>query len=327
MKLESKWGGFWFEYLEFLGENTRIIIGRLDEQGKVISERPYSHAEHDGYSALVNELERSGQFSRELLPEARVTSAPPTWQIWREFFRYMLRLPIRSPGLALVNRDYIPDGRLPKGHAHHIFSFVESQEIKMRAQELKLGVNFYLLACLDATFIPYLQKGDEAKKRTWMVPISLRDGSQSAANTPGNITGFIDVDFSTGSSVQESNQRWRRDLKAGAAWAGHLGFHIGQFTGPSLLKLIIRMNPFLQRRMGVYSHMGSWGPADGDTKKGHWFGFPPVVEYQPISAISLEWHGRIGINLMLHPALSEQSHLVNELILSWAEKARSGVIF
>nr|MBA2403513.1 hypothetical protein [Bdellovibrionales bacterium] len=54
-------------------------------------------------------------------------------------------------------------------------------------------------------------------------------------------------------------------------------------------------------------------------------GYPPVTRNQPVSAIALHWNGRLILNFMMHPFLSQDPKAAEKMAQGWKERLLTSV--
>lgn len=301
----------WFKILEERGEYSHFTVIEETHEGRQI-ETDFFHGNKDGIGGFLSIMKSRGE-TDFLLPELPKRD-DPSWFVYAiNFFRYCARLPFYSPDWK-ISAKWGRKSEKPSARAWCSLSVSDTDKIWKKAKEAGVGRNAFLLYHLNQAIQPLQDK--TILPNYWLIPVNLRPDFKSHE---GNITGFIDARITKKTSVKDLDSNLRKALLRGEALGGYVGITLGRFLGPSLLKVLVFMNDFIQTRTGVFTNLGNWKTAPGTEMKSHWFGFPPVIKAQPFGAMTGSMNGEQSFTVIFHPSLTRDKKVAEEVLKRWTD--------
>jgi hypothetical protein len=283
----------------------------------------YSHAEHDAMTAFIDVLKRKELYRPEAMPKLPVTERPPLAYILWRFFLKSLKLKIKSDIFQSYNdKRMVNTLDIPTARHTLSFSFDETRKVDEYCKKNKISLMSFFLHHLDQE-VQQIVKNPQS--RTWMVPITLRSKADQDVKKGDDplMTGFMDIELPA-ENPKALASRIKSELLKASHWVGFYAFGLSRFTGTYLLRPLVRLQGKWQFRTGNFSYIGRWG--DESIKNEEIFGgYPPVTRNQPVSAIALHWNGRLILNFMMHPFVSQDSKDAEKIVNGWKERLLSSV--
>lgn len=304
----------WFEELSNCGENSQIIIGVMDLIHGTKNETQFSHGKFDGIYALQQLMLKKNQGLDDRSWKLHRRQFPSLYRQWRAFFRYLLTIPFCSAKWNLPSTSWKPStpAPAPTSQAVLYLSIDETQIFHKKAKLLNVKTNALLLWALNESLEEFMSV---QRNRIWLIPVTLRNNFGSETQR-GNWTGFFDIHFSYLTSVHKLNEFLNFQISRDAAYGGFIGVSLGRWLGRFILKILVRLNFFLQIRTGVFSNMGSYGEENPNLKEIP-YGYPPVLRSQPISGFTMCWQGHQILTLQIHPILSMDPTFAKKILANW----------
>jgi hypothetical protein len=303
---------------EELGDCTDFIIFYQKNNQSPEEIYQYSHAEHDGMTAFIDVLKKKNLYHPDSMPKLPVSQRPPLFYIFWRFFLKSLQLKIKSDAYKNFNNQLVVDTlKIPTSRHTLSLSYEETQIVDEYCKTNKIPLMSYLLHHLDEEIKLIVEN---PTYRMWMVPVTLRskaDQDVKAGDDP-LMTGFMDIELPA-ENPKALSRRIKGELMKAAHWVGFYSFGLSRFTGTLMLRPLVRLQGKLQSRTGNFSYIGRWG--DETIKNEEIFGgYPPVIRNQPVSAIALHWNGRLILNFMMHPFLSQDPKEAEKMAKGWKER-------
>jgi hypothetical protein len=310
----------WFDALEEMGEYIGIRFGRV-APGKTEPEWFFiKHTECDGIGGFADILRKRGaEYGR--LPQVK-HPAPPS----------RLALARILPKL-LLPKYYVKWGDLPRGTkleninqpppavAWHVFSEVETTQVRRVCRKMGVTVNSFLLKHLSKSVRPFLE--DESSMIPWMVPVNLR-GKVVRARDTANFSTYVGVRVQSYESVYDIHRNIYAALGRGEQWANWYGYESGRFTTMGMRKFLINHDMAMsQWNLGSFSNLGVW---DEEKKikladcQGGWLFAPPVLRCQMIGAGCVTFQNRLSLTIQAHPDLTTDSSGLREWLKNWIKE-------
>jgi len=303
---------------EEIGDCTDFII--FYKKDKLITEEifQYSHAEHDGMTAFIDVLKKKSLYSPEAMPKLPMSQKPPLLYILWRFFLKSLKVKITSDQFKNFNKKLsVNTLGIPTSRHTLSLSYDETKILDEYCKKNKVPLMSFLLHHLDQAIKQIVVN---PSSRTWMVPVTLRSKADQDTKDGDDplMTGFMDIELPA-ADPKALGRRIKGELLKASHWVGFYAFGMSRFTGTTLLRLLVRLQGKWQFRTGNFSYIGRWGSEI--LKNDEIFGgYPPVTRNQPVSAIALHWNGRLILNLMMHPFLSQDPKDAEIMVRDWKDR-------
>jgi len=292
----------WFDELTVMGESTDISI--IIEENQVEKEYIFSHGKFDAISGFIRNI---GYFEG-LKTKLNLRGKPKSkLKYFLGFIRYSLRIPFKSAKWNKFNKDWRNSNHKFYPRAVCFFDKDETLEISFLSKKMNVSLNSLLLYLIDEVIA---EKLNSRSKRVWLIPVNVRDDIDE--NNEGNEVGFIDAIVSSKCKVETLHRQIKNRISRYEHLGGILGVGLGVVLGEYLLRRLVNVNKYLQVRTGVFTNLGSW---DAKSKEGlRVYGFPPVLETQPVGVGALTWCGRLSISIHTHPCLMFDNNDLRDII-------------
>ncbi len=304
----------WFRILEERGEYSHFTVIEKTPEREI--ETDFFHGNMDGIGGFLSIMKERGE-TDFLLPSLPKRDNPHWFVYAVNFVRYLARLPFYSPDWK-IEVPWKRKSEKPSARAYASMSVDETETFWRKAKEAGVGRNAYLLYHLNKALSPLIH--ESFLPRYWLIPVNLRPDFKSHE---GNITGFVDARITNKTSLVDLDRNLKKALMRGEALGGYVGITLGRFLGPSLLKILVYTNDFIQIRTGVFTNLGNWKTAPGTEMKSHWFGFPPVIKAQPFGAMTGSMNGEQSLTVVFHPSLTRDKKVAEEVLTRWKESLLS----
>lgn len=311
---KSSAGEFFRLIQEELGDCTDFILFHQATDDAKRENFIYSHTQHDGFTALLDLLEKKNLKVPENLARMSQVQISPKWLVFWRFLLKSLHLSIRSQKFSGFNPKALNSAtEIPPAHFSQTLTLEESARIDLFCKNHKIAPMAFLLYHLDLQ-VAKLTEGEGS--RFWMVPISLRSSIEPDPNAPDPLmTGFIDVKMPLG-SAKAVGSFIRTELRLLSHWVGFHAFCLPKYVPTFIMRPMIHLQARLQQRTGNFSYMGRWGNEKnpGTAIIG---GYPPVTRNQPVAGIGIHWDGRLTLNFILHPFITRDPAVAQKVVTAW----------
>ncbi len=312
----------WFRLLRERGECMDFTICRRHARTGELKENEFFHGDVDGISAILRLVQEDGE-TELYLPQLPPRPFPPAAFVWLSFFRYLARLPFRSPPWTLPPTGWAPipgNPERPTARAFAVLDEAQTKKVWENAKALGVGRMAYLLHHLDRAVLPWL--AESPHPRHWLLPVHLRPNLDLTQPAQGNMTGFADAAIRDRDDPVTLERQLRRVFNRGDHYGGWRGVALGQVLGENLLRKVVGLNDRLQVRTGVFTYLGNWNSRSGSAFD--WFGYPPVLRAQPFGAMSSSLDGRQVLTVLMHPSLTRSPDTAREALERWVQGLTAG---
>jgi hypothetical protein len=320
---EFNWVGHWFTLAEKTGECSDIIFGRVSGDDATLFR--LSHVTYDGITGLLHLLRERGELRADVLPRLPVRRPPPFRVQLREAMKILLKGPVRARKWKLRNPTWqagVSSSETVAFSRHTLTSHQTAVAIA-RAKTLGVSVNSLLFKTLGDAVEPYLEVSKVPS--VWIMPVSVHQ-EISIDTEPENRSSYLDVYIPRGAAATDIEREIRLLDSRFAFWGVWLFLNLGRWLGEWVMKLMVATNPQTQQKTGVFSNLGNWvGSSRSPSDAAAWFFMPPMVAFQPFAASALTWSGRLSLGVRLHPVLSTDKAVSQQILERWTCSLQSDV--
>lgn len=314
--MTTDWAAKWFEVRAERGQSD-IATMMYQDEGKPIQRVHFPHREADGFGKIQLLLKAD---NIEVHAPIRPLKKPSS--IFH--FYLLLKGMIIHPRLPHNPWKYFssdPTSGLPDEVSYWFLTPEENKKLKTLAQSRNLNIGFFILSEFDQIIKKHLYKNSN-DKAVWLSPVDLR-GAFPNARPNQNFVSFVVTEIAGVDnlrSVQESFEKYKRDLKSGVYWAFWELAHIGRWVGMRGMRWLSKQGTNKSFWMGSFSDLGVWNQEairNSTVRNRHWVIAPPGSPAYPVGITTIEWCDNRSITLKLHPAICDkQSKEVSDEILA-----------